>query len=50
MNAKLCVFTIPATVKRELGHMSLEKTACYVSHSMNAKLYVFTIPATVRES
>ena len=29
--------------------MSLEKTACNVSHSVNAKLCVFTIPARVRE-
>ena len=50
MNAKLCVFTIPARVKRELGHMSLENTACNVSHSINAKLCVFTIPVRVRES
>ena len=29
---------------RELTHISFEKTACRVSHSINAKLCVFTMP------
>ena len=37
-------FTYLAEAVRELGHISLENTACNVSHSMKAKLWVFTIP------
>ena len=33
----------------ELGHMSLENTACRVSHSIKARLWVFTIPGEKTE-
>ena len=43
-------FTYLAEAVSELGHISLEKTACNVSHSMKAKLWVFTIPGTKTDS